>query len=40
MTEENGQGPSLVPKFNHVHNNFLIADYGSNYVEDHDDGSA
>ena len=40
LTEENGQGPSLVPKLNLIHNNFLIVDYGSLYAVDHDDGSA
>jgi len=40
LTEENRQGPALVPKTNQFHNNFLINDYGSDMSIDHDDGSA
>ena len=40
LTEEGGHGPSLVPKTNRIHNNFLVNDYGSDMSVDHDDGSA
>ena len=40
LTEQGGQGPSLIPSPNRLHNNFLIADYGSLYTIDHADGSA
>ena len=40
ITEEAGNGPSLVPKTNRIHNNFLVNDYGSDMAVDHDDGSA
>ena len=32
--------PSLVPLFNEVHHNFLIANYESSMCVDNDDGSA
>ena len=40
LTEEAGNGPSLVPKTNLIHNNFLVNDYGSDMSVDHDDGSS
>ena len=40
LTDNGGRGPSVVPRINQIHNNFLINDYGSDFSVDHDDGSA
>jgi len=35
-----GTTPSLIPAFNEIHHNFLIANYESSMCVDNDDGSA
>jgi len=35
-----GSTPSLTPAYNDIHNNFFIANYGSNMCIDNDDGSS